>query len=205
MKYLKIEKARYVGSLKVELTFNDGVVVVIDFGSWIQMNPHPQYNRYLDEKKFKPRTIQYEISAAKNKMISAEYYLAQAGTDYVKGIYGKVYKRYSEKLLQNNAATQKQVDDLSDKIAILKAQISAQKQSWERGNSNINSEMSVYEIQLAEKEDHDIRTGLFLLAVETGRKNLCVVEDKSVTLSEVFNDIFKDTMLDFSCLPVEYQ
>lgn len=53
MKYLKIEKARYVGSLKVELTFNDGVVVVIDFGSWIQMNPHPQYNRYLDEKKFK--------------------------------------------------------------------------------------------------------------------------------------------------------
>lgn len=24
-----------------------------DFGSWIQMNPHPQYNRYLDEKKFK--------------------------------------------------------------------------------------------------------------------------------------------------------
>ena len=29
MKYLKIEKARYVGSLKVELTFNDGVVVVI--------------------------------------------------------------------------------------------------------------------------------------------------------------------------------
>lgn len=42
-----------MGSLKVELTFNDGVVVVIDFGSWIQMNSHPQYNRYLDEKKFK--------------------------------------------------------------------------------------------------------------------------------------------------------
>ena len=42
-----------MGSLKVELTFNDGVVVVIDFGSWIQMNSHPQYNRYLDEKKLK--------------------------------------------------------------------------------------------------------------------------------------------------------
>lgn len=53
MKHLKIEKARYVGNLKVELTFNDGVVVVIDFGSWILMNPHPQYNRYLDKKKFK--------------------------------------------------------------------------------------------------------------------------------------------------------
>lgn len=53
MKYLRIDNARYVGDLKVELTFNDGVVTVIDFGSWIMKNPHPQYDRYLDEKKFK--------------------------------------------------------------------------------------------------------------------------------------------------------
>lgn len=60
--------------------------------------------------------------------------------------------RYSN-LLSSNAATQKQVDDIKDKIRILKAQMDAQKQSWERGNANVNSEMSVYEAQLAQKED----------------------------------------------------
>ena len=53
MKYLKIEKADYMGNLTVMLTFNDGVVVTIDFGSWIAAHPHPQHNCYLDEKKFK--------------------------------------------------------------------------------------------------------------------------------------------------------
>ena len=53
MKYLRIKEATYAGGLKVMLTFNDGVVTLIDFGAWIKENPHPQYNRYLDEKKFK--------------------------------------------------------------------------------------------------------------------------------------------------------
>lgn len=53
MKYLRIDKAHYEGNLKVTLIFNDGVVVSIDFGAWIRMNPHPQYNRYLIEKNFK--------------------------------------------------------------------------------------------------------------------------------------------------------
>lgn len=53
MKYLKILKADYMGNLNVKLTFNDGAVVTIDFGSWITAHPHPQHNRYLDEKKFK--------------------------------------------------------------------------------------------------------------------------------------------------------
>ena len=53
MKHLKIEEARYAGDFKVTLKFNDGVVILLDVGSWIKKNPHPQYNRYLDEKKFK--------------------------------------------------------------------------------------------------------------------------------------------------------
>lgn len=60
--------------------------------------------------------------------------------------------RYSN-LLQSNAATQKQVDDLKDKIAILKAQIEAQTQSWERGNKGVEAEISSYQIQLAQRED----------------------------------------------------
>ena len=62
------------------------------------------------------------------------------------------YERYS-KLLEGNATTRKQVDDLTDKIAVLKAQIAAQTQSWERGNSSVRSEVHGYEIQLARLED----------------------------------------------------
>ena len=53
MDYLRIDKVKYEGDLKVTLVFNDGVAVLIDFGSWIKRNPHPQYNRYLNEKAFK--------------------------------------------------------------------------------------------------------------------------------------------------------
>lgn len=53
MKYLKIDKALYEGDLKVKLFFNDSVTRIIDFGSWIRSNPHPQYNRYLNENAFK--------------------------------------------------------------------------------------------------------------------------------------------------------
>ena len=62
------------------------------------------------------------------------------------------FRRYSS-LLANNAATQKQVDDLRSQIDILKSQMAAQKQTWERNNSSVHSEISTYEIQIAEKRD----------------------------------------------------
>lgn len=62
------------------------------------------------------------------------------------------YKRYSS-LLANNAATRKQVDDLRSQIDIQKSQMAAQKQTWERNNSSVQSEILTYEIQIAEKKD----------------------------------------------------
>lgn len=62
------------------------------------------------------------------------------------------YRRYSS-LLANNAATRKQVDDLRSKIDIQKSQMAAQKQTWERNNSSVQSEILTYEIQIAEKKD----------------------------------------------------
>lgn len=61
-------------------------------------------------------------------------------------------QRYTN-LLASNAATQKQVDDIKDKIAILKDKMAAQEQSWERGNQSVQSEKSTYAIQLAQKKD----------------------------------------------------
>lgn len=66
--------------------------------------------------------------------------------------YENDYRRYST-LLEKNAATQKQVDDISSQIDVLKSQIAAQKQTWERNNSSVQSEISTYEIQIAEKLD----------------------------------------------------
>lgn len=62
------------------------------------------------------------------------------------------YRRFSA-LLKSDAATQKEVDDISSQIDILKSQIAAQKQTWERNNSSVQSEISTYEIQLAQKRD----------------------------------------------------
>ena len=50
---LSIVSAKYVAPLSVELEFNDGVVKRVDVGTLIRNHPHPQYNAYLDEKKFK--------------------------------------------------------------------------------------------------------------------------------------------------------
>lgn len=53
MKYLKIDKATYAGDLKVSLVFNDGAIVLVDVGAWLKQHPHPQHNRFLNEKQFK--------------------------------------------------------------------------------------------------------------------------------------------------------
>lgn len=50
---LNIVSAKYVAPLSVELQFSDGTVNIVDIGSFIKAHPHPQYNSYLDEKKFK--------------------------------------------------------------------------------------------------------------------------------------------------------
>lgn len=50
---LNIVSAKHVAPLSVELQFSDGTVKIVDIGSFIKAHPHPQYNSYLDEKKFK--------------------------------------------------------------------------------------------------------------------------------------------------------
>ena len=51
-KYIEIIEAKDIGNLCVLLTFNDGVQRTIDVGDFIRKHPHPQYDSYLDPKKF---------------------------------------------------------------------------------------------------------------------------------------------------------
>ena len=54
---LYITEAVDLGGLKVRLVFSDGTDSTVDVGDYIRRHPHPQYNKYLDPKKFRTFTI----------------------------------------------------------------------------------------------------------------------------------------------------
>lgn len=56
----------------------------------------------LDEKTFEPRRIHSSISAAKNQLLSPEDYAREAGGEFWKSKVAIVYKRYQDRMLQNN-------------------------------------------------------------------------------------------------------
>ena len=58
MRTLYIAKAEAVGNLSVNLFFNDNTSRIVNIGDYIRRHPHPQYNKYLDEKLF--NTFQLE-------------------------------------------------------------------------------------------------------------------------------------------------
>ena len=55
---LYISRAEAVGNLSVNLFFNDNTSRIVNIGDYIRRHPHPQYNKYLDEKLF--NTFQLE-------------------------------------------------------------------------------------------------------------------------------------------------
>ena len=57
----------------------------------------------LDDKIFTDRSVQYEISNAKNDMLEPDKYLAKYNGDYRREKIGEVYQSYQKKLKQNNA------------------------------------------------------------------------------------------------------
>ena len=59
MSRLYITQATNVGNLMVCLTFSDQTTQTVDVGSFIRHHPHPQYNKYLDPKRFDGFTIEH--------------------------------------------------------------------------------------------------------------------------------------------------
>ena len=57
----------------------------------------------IDDKTLTDRNIQYEISNAKNDMLTPEVFEARAGGDYRKELIAKVYSLYQKRLKDNNA------------------------------------------------------------------------------------------------------
>ena len=57
----------------------------------------------ISEKMFPVRVVMSEISSAKDKMITPEAYKAQAAGEWRQSTLGRIYKRYQQTLLRNNA------------------------------------------------------------------------------------------------------
>ena len=58
-----------------------------------------------------------------------------------------------QKLLQSNAATQKQVDDIQSSIDVLQKQLDAQTETLQKGNSSFSSEINAMQIQVEQIKD----------------------------------------------------
>lgn len=58
MEKLYIINAIDAGNLTVCLTFNDNTTRHVNIGDFIRRHPHPQYNKYLDPRKFKCFSIE---------------------------------------------------------------------------------------------------------------------------------------------------
>lgn len=57
----------------------------------------------LDDKIFTDKSVLYEISNAKNEMLTPEQYTARANGDFRKENIAEIYKIYQKKLKENNA------------------------------------------------------------------------------------------------------
>jgi len=58
MEKIYIIKAEDAGNLSVCLYFNDDTTQIVNIGEFIRRHPHPQYNKYLDPRKFSRFTIE---------------------------------------------------------------------------------------------------------------------------------------------------
>jgi len=58
MEKIFITNVRNMGNLTICLTFNDNTKQTIDVGDYIRRPPHPQYDKYLDPRKFNRFSIE---------------------------------------------------------------------------------------------------------------------------------------------------
>ena len=64
----------------------------------------------------------------------------------------------TERLIEANAATGKQLDDINSRIAVLEKQLAAQRSTLESGNTSIARESSALEIQVAQIDDQLLKS-----------------------------------------------
>ena len=76
---------------------------IIDTDDQLKLVKDSMKELEIADSQFKPKSVQIEISNAKNKFIGVEEYTIQAGKEYFLSVVARIYKRYQEKLIANNA------------------------------------------------------------------------------------------------------
>ena len=89
--------------------------------------------------------------SAKAKLTDIE---CQMASQYVRLENLRAELRRSQSLLEKDAGTQKQVDDMESEIRILQGQIAAAEQNYRQNNESIASEIATIDVQIAEADDN---------------------------------------------------
>jgi DNA helicase-2/ATP-dependent DNA helicase PcrA len=76
---------------------------IIDTDDQLKLIKESMKELDIADSQFKPKSVQIEISNAKNKFVGVEEYQLLAGKEYFLGVVARIYKRYQEKLIANNA------------------------------------------------------------------------------------------------------
>lgn len=100
---------------------------------------------YLQKRELEEKRLSLE-----SKIIDLDKQLApmKANLENLK----RDFYRYTT-LLVKDAATQKQVDDIESQIKVVERNIDAQKQTYEKTNSNIAKEIDMLGVQIEQKKD----------------------------------------------------
>lgn len=76
---------------------------IIDTDDQLKLVKESMKELDIADSQFKPKSVQIEISNAKNRFVGVDEYSLLAGKEYFLGVVAKIYKKYQEKLIANNA------------------------------------------------------------------------------------------------------
>ena len=139
--------------------------VIIDTDDQLKVIRQVMKDLDIPEKTYKPRNFQFEISDAKNHGVTPEMYSSLAGADLYRQKAAKVFERYNEYLVSNNAMD---FDDILINMSVL---LRKDPEILEYYRNKFRYIM-VDEYQDTNQPQYD---AIMLLA--SGHKNICVVGD----------------------------
>ena len=110
--------------------------------------------------------------------------------------------RSVEEETEGPAAGSGVVDDLGHETLVL-AEVELVAYAYLPGRVHDHVPEALLPVQFPEEVDLDGCAGLFLVAVESCGEYLGVIQDEGVALSEVFDDVLEEFVLDFAAVLVE--
>ncbi len=139
--------------------------VILDTDDQIKIIKQIMGELNLSEKMYKPRNFQYEISNAKNSLITPEGYEQLAGGDKQRLMNASVYKKYNQRLKENNAM------DFDDILLNMVKLLKENKDILEYYRNKFKY------IMVDEYQDTNQPQYAAVMLLAGGHKNICVVGD----------------------------